>query len=232
MLGDLVDDSEQELVLRKPYLAQAEASLAASQAAMAKAKLDVARCSVRAPFNAVIQDKFVDLGSQVGPSGALLSVIGTDEFWVDVKVSEENLKWFDIPVDGQDGGSSVTIRNGSVWGDEDFRQGQVLRLMGQLETQGRQAQLLVSVKDPLCLKSEGDSRPKLLVGSFVSVEIAGKPLKDVFAIRRDHLHDGNFVWVMNDQSRLEIRPVTIVFRGPEVVYVTDGIADGEKDRDE
>ena len=228
MLGDMVDESERELVLRKPYLTQAETSVAASRAALAKAKLDVERCRVQAPFNAVIQNKSVDLGTQVSSSSALLSIIGTDEFWVDVKVSEEMLQWFDIPVEGQEGGSPVTVRNELVWGKDAFRRGQVLRLMGQLETQGRQAQLLVSVKDPLCLTDAFASKPKLLIGSYVSVEIAGRPLKNVFAVRRDHLHDGDFVWIMNDQSRLEIRPVTIIFRGPEVVYVTEGVADGEK----
>lgn len=228
MLAEIVDKSEQELVLRQPHLAQAEASLAAARAALAKAKLDVGRCTVTAPFNAIIQEKFVDTGAQVGPSGPLLSIIGTDAFWVDVKVSEEKLKWLDIPVDGHGGGSVVTIRNASVWGEDAFRRGQVLRLKGQLETQGRRAQLLVSVDDPLCLTEASASKPKLLIDSFVSVEIEGTLLNDVFAIQRDYLHDGDFVWVMNAQSRLEIRPVTVVFRGPEVVYVSEGVSEGEK----
>ncbi|MHC4551788.1 MAG: efflux RND transporter periplasmic adaptor subunit [Planctomycetota bacterium] len=228
MLAEMIDESEQELVLRKPQLVQAEANLAAAEAALAKAKLDVKRCTVRAPFNAIIQEKFVDVGAQVSPAGPLLSIIGTDAFWVEVKVRVESLKWFSVPADGSGQGAAVTIFNPTVWGKDESRQGTVLRLLGQLEQKGRRAQLLVSVDDPLCLTDASASKPKLLIDSYVSVEIEGEPLENVFAVNRDYLHDGDFVWVMNDQSRLEIRPVTVVFRGPEVVYITEGVAEGEK----
>ncbi len=228
MLSEIVDDTEKDLVLRKPYLTQARANLASAQAALEKAKLDVRRCRITAPFNAIIQEKFVDVGARVSPTSPVLSIVGTDEFWLEVMVSEDQLKWITIPENNGTDGSEVNVYNSFVWGDGVSRQGTVIRLLGQLEEKGRRAQLLVSVKDPLCLDDASRGEPKLLIDSYVSVEIEGRLLDSVFAVNRDYLHDGDSVWVMNDQSRLEIRPVEIIFRDTDFVYVTDGIEDGQR----
>ncbi len=228
MLGQIVDDSEKDLVLRKPHLAQSQANLASSQAALEKAKLDVKRCTVTAPFNAVIRDKNVDLGARVSQSSSLLSLIGTDEFWIEVKAPVDQLKWLTIPQNNGTTGSAVKIYNPSVWGDDVCRQGNVIRLLGQLEEKGRRAQLLVSVKDPLCLDCEPGALPRLLIDSYVAVEIEGKALESVIAIKRDWLHDGQYVWVMDAQGKLDIRTVQTVFRNTDIIYISSGLEDGEQ----
>ncbi len=227
MLAEIIDETETELVLRKPHLKDAKAALTASVAALEKARLDVRRCVVTAPFNAIIQEKFVDVGARVSPTSPLLSIIGTDEFWIELKVSVDQLKWITVPDNNETKGSKVKIYNPSVWGPDVYRQGAVIRLLGQLEEKGRRAQLLVSVKDPLCLDARLDSQPRLLIDSYVSAEIEGKKLDSVIIVKRNYLHDGDNVWVMNDQNRLEIRPVKIIFRDPDVVYIIEGICQDE-----
>jgi multidrug resistance efflux pump len=82
MLDDIIQEQDQELILRRPHLEEAQAALDAAEAALATAQLNVERCTVKAPFNAVIQDKFVDVGAQVTASSPLLIIMGTDEYWV------------------------------------------------------------------------------------------------------------------------------------------------------
>ena len=89
------------------------------------------------------------------------------------------------------------------------------------------AQLLVSVKDPLSLHGDS-SLPKLLIGSYVRVDIEGIQLLDVFRIKREYLREGNSVWIMNDVNKLEIRPIEIVFRSNDVVYVENGLQEGQR----
>jgi hypothetical protein len=62
----------------------------------------------------------------------------------------------------------------------------------------------------------------------VRVTIRGNPVPSAAKIRRDLLREGDRVWIMNDSSRLEIRPVTIALKGPDVVYVTGGVREGER----
>jgi hypothetical protein len=101
----------------------------------------------------------------------------------------------------------------------------VVRALGDLEEEGRMARLLVSVDDPLGFEV---SAPPLLLGSFVRVEIDGTPLVDVAVLDAALLHDGKHVWVMNDSNELEIRAVTVAFRGRDQVFVSSGLSAGER----
>jgi RND family efflux transporter MFP subunit len=227
LLGEVIADEDRELVLREPQLASAEAALESAQAALNKAQLDLARCEISAPFNAVVQDKHVDLGATVTNTSQLVTLIGTDEAWIEVMVPAHKLRWLYIPQTNGDRGSSVTIRC-SAWRDDQSRTGRVIRLFGELETEGRMAQLLVSVDDPFCQKPENRNQPQLLVGSYVSAEIKGRTIDSVFPIKWSYLRDNSTVWIMNDKNELQIRDVQTVFRGPEYVYIRDGLAEGEK----
>jgi hypothetical protein len=96
-----------------------------------------------------------------------------------------------------------------------------------VEEQGRMAKLLAEIFDPLALQNSTKVQPELLLGSYVRVEIAGAELPHAAVIERDLVHDGNQVWVMDDQGTLDIRTVDIAFRGKEKVLVTAGISEGE-----
>ena len=228
LLGEVISAEDRELVLREPQLASAQASQESAQAALQKARFDLARCDIAAPFNAIIQEKHIDLGATVSVSSNLVTLIGTDEAWIEAKVWVDQLKWLTIPRGDGDSGSSVTIYNTLAWGADRFRTGRVLCLLGELETQGRLARLLVAVDDPFCLKPENRDLPQLLMGSYVSAEIQGRTLTSVFPVQCSHLRDDDTVWIMNDAAQLEIRPVRIAFRAPDQVYVTEGLTENEQ----
>ena len=229
LLGEVISEEDRELVLREPQQASAQAAEESAKAALKKAQLDLSRCDVNASFNAIIQDKHVDLGATVSVNTNLVTLIGTDEAWVEVKVWIDKLKWLTIPRQNGEPGSTVKISNTLAWGADRYRTGRVVCLLGGLETQGRLARLLVAVEDPFCLKPENRDRPQLLMGSYVSAEIQGKTLTSVFPVKWSHLRgENNKVWIMDDENKLEIRPVQVVFRDGDQVYVTDGLAEGEK----
>jgi multidrug efflux pump subunit AcrA (membrane-fusion protein) len=87
----------------------------------------------------------------------------------------------------------------------------------------------VAVDDPFCLKPDDRDLPQLLMGSYISAEIQGRTLNSGFPIQVSHLRKNDTaVWIMDDDGRLEVRPVQIAFRGPDSVYVTDGLAENEQ----
>lgn len=227
MLDDIIQDQDQELILRKPHLQEAQAALEAAEAALAKAQLDVERCTVKSPFNGIIQSKLVDVGAQVTSTSALLEIMGTDEYWIEALVPVDQLKWITIPKNNDQPGSPAKVFD-STWQQDTYRQGEVIRLLGQVEEQGRLAQLLVSVKDPLALKSNSPGEPAVLVDSYVRVEIEGTTLSNVFAISRDYLHDGQNIWIMDKEDRLRILPVEILFRDKDMVYLSNGLRSGNR----
>lgn len=227
LLGEVIADEDRELVLREPQLASAQAALESVQAALQKAQLDLIRCNISVPFNAIIQEKHVDLGTTVSLSSRLATLIATDEAWIELKVPISELTWLTIPQKNGDAGSSVRIYNTLAWGPGQFRTGRVVRLYGELEAEGKLAQLLVVVDDPFCVKPANRDKPRLLIGSFVNAQIEGRTLESVFAIERPLIHD-NTVWIMDAEGQLEIRPVQIIFSGPKEVFVSDGLTENEQ----
>jgi len=227
LLGKEVEDEDKELLLRKPQLAMAKAAVSAAQANLEQAILDLKRTEVSAPFNAMVKSRNVNLGSHVGIGTALASLVGTDEYWVQISISLDELRWIDVPKINRDGGSTVRVYCESAWGPNAFRIGTVERLMTNLEPQGRMAQLLLVVKDPLGSGSDSPHPLIMFLDSYVRVEIEGRNLQNVIQIPRTALHDGSCVWVMQPDNTLDIRNVDIVWGGNEHVYINDGLDEGD-----
>ena len=221
LIGEQVSEQDRELVLRQPQLEYAEVALTAARAALAQAELERQRCRIVAPFNAVIQEKFVEQGATASPDTRLMTLIGIDEYWVEGMIRVSDLEFIKVPSDSGGDGSLVRVFDRSQWGDHVHRSGQVIRLLPDLQTNGRMARILVSVMDPL--SSSTTSFPRLLIGSYVHLEITGKPLASVIPVARKHLRNGDTIWIMNQEDQLEIRPVEILYRDKFMVYVGTGL---------
>ncbi len=228
LLGETVSDQEKALMLRRPQLENLRATLEAAQAKLEQARIDLARTEIKAPFNAVVQSRAIDVGTRAGESTILATLVGTDAYWVEVSIPVSQLRWIRIPQTEGDQGSLVRVYDPAAWGDGVFRQGRVIRLEACLEEQGRMARLLVRVEDPLSLKPVSANRPHMLIGAYVRVEIEGQGVASAAAIEREHIHNGNSVWVMEPEGDLAIRSVEIAFRGTDQVLITGGIDSGER----
>jgi len=158
----------------------------------------------------------------------MATLVGTDAYWVEVSVPVDELKWIRFPRSAGEAGSPVRVRDEAAWGPDVYRVGRVIRLESALEEQGRMARVLVSVPDPLGLADPSGKTPPLLIGSYVRAEIEGTDLENVVALDRNHLRNGNEVWVMNGDGELEIRQVEIAYRGRQQVLVSDGLEAGER----
>jgi RND family efflux transporter MFP subunit len=215
-----------DLALRKPHLAKAEADLMASQAALDEARLELARTRVTAPFNAMVRSRLVAPGSQIGTQEALAELVGTDRFWVEVSVPVDRLDWLRIPRLTDKTGATATIH----YAQKHRRQGQVVRLRGDLATEGRMARVLVAVEDPLGLKAAEKRRPPLLISEFVRVEIEGRRLEGVYSLPRSAVHDGDTIWLASAENTLSIRGIRPVWRDADtvVVDVVSGLKPGER----
>ena len=249
LLGQVVQTEDRTLILRKPQLRIAqsacEAARAASRsaegasraalaikatadAALDQARLDLQRTTIRAPFNAMVQSRQVNLGSQVSVGAPLATLVGTDAYWVQVSLPVDQLKWIRVPEFNSREGSTVRIYCEPAWGPEALRTGRVARLMTALEPQGRMARLLVTVADPLGLKADSSQRRPLILDSYVRVQIDGQALDGVVRVPRAALRDGQRVWVMTADRTLNIRNVTIAWSGNDHVYASEGLADGDR----
>ncbi len=212
--------AQTDLALRKPQLQQARAAVASAEASLRKARLDLERTVVRAPFNALIIERHVNVGAYVGAQDSLATIVGTDAFWVEAVVPLDQLSRIDI---NHDGGCPAVVR--SQAGDGRW-QARVVRIAGKLNDTSRMATVIVAVSDPLGLQSDLPAAP-LMIDDYVFVEIAGRALTGVIELPRAALQDGDTVWVC-DNNTLDIRSVTLAWKSTDKVYIQSGLAPGEQ----
>lgn len=213
--------AETDLALRKPQLQQAQAAVASAEADLRKARLDLERTMVRAPFNALIIDRSVNVGTYVSAQETLATIVGTDEFWVEAVVPLDQLSLIDIH---HEGGCPAQIRSQSGGGGG--WQGRVVRIAGKLNETSRMATVIVAVADPLA-SLNNSAATRLMIDDYVFVEITGRPLANVIQLPRSAFQDGNTVWVFDNNS-LDIRPVSLAWKNADTVFIQSGLSPGEQ----
>jgi len=218
-----INEAESDLALRKPHLERVQAEIKAARAELEQAKLNLARTTLTAPFNVQVINKYVDLGSQVTSQEKIADLAGTDLYWVKISLPVERLRWVRVPNGQTATGSKVKI----IYRQDKVREGRVARLLPDLSKEGRMARLLIEVKDPLGLQKKGGSKPVLLIGEYVRVEMEGEELRDVFVIPRSALRGDSDVWIIDADSKLEIRKVKTLWRDENSVVFKDGFNPGE-----
>jgi len=228
LLNEQVSAEERALILRKPQLAKLQATRASAAARLAQARLNLKRTEISTPFNAVIGSRNVNVGARVTQTTVLAHLVGSDVFWLKLTLPVEQLQWIDIPATRKEKGSEVRIFSQGSTNTESYRKGHVIRLAASLEEQGRMAQLFVEIDDPLSQKKENMNKPKLLLGSYVRAEVEGIGIATGISIDRAHVHDGENIWLMDDDGFLDIRQVEVVFRNRDQVIIRNGLAVGDR----
>ena len=208
-----------DLAMRKPQLIQAKASVDSARADLEKAQLNLSRTKVILPFNALVLEEHVNLGSLVTVQGSLATLVDVDTYRVEAQVPPDRLAAFSM---GQVSGSDAIIH--SQYSNQTW-QGKVIRTTGKMTSKSRMAGVIILVPDPMGLKSHGNS-PQLLIDDHVDIRIMGDTLENVFLLPRSILRDGNTVWVYHS-GVLEIKEVSLAWKEDKVVYVKSGISPGD-----
>jgi RND family efflux transporter MFP subunit len=217
-----------ELVLRKPQLATAQARVAQAETALAQAKLNLERSIVRTPFAGVLTETYVEQGSSVGPNGRLAELVGTETFWVEALWRQDELHWLrravaQASLADDPNALHFQVSHPSVWGEGVTRPARFVRVLPQLETEGRLVPVLLAVDQPL---ATADGQPALLLDSFVRVTVSLGGLEPAVVLPRALLRPNDTVWVA-EAGVLRIRPVEVLWRDREQAIITAGIDVGD-----
>jgi RND family efflux transporter MFP subunit len=224
---DLPDKGEPgPLVTREIQLRQEQANLAAARAGLQQAELNLQRTEIRAPFNGRIRQESVDLGQYLRAGTAIGQLAGTDRAEILTPLPVDDLPWLKIPRTGSDlPGAAARVR---LPGRADFSwQGQLVRSLGEIDPDSRMATLVVSVNDPYQFQT-ADSDHSLVNGRFVELNLQGPLLPEVIEIPRSALRENDSIWIMAEDNRLQILPVEVLRREPELVVGKAELADGAK----
>ncbi len=229
LLGEEVRSysSNQRLVLREPHSKRLQARLEAAENRLRQAELDLNRTELRAPFNSLVIDEFVDVGKIVSRQSVLAVLAGTDHYRVKASISADKISRISFP-DSNSGSSSETRIVFDHEGDRAIiYKGRVLSLLGDLDPKGRMARVLIEIEDPLNLDID-NSGHRILLNSYVMVEISAGTLHGVYSIPREVVREGAVLWTVDENSTLKIKKIDILWRKKEEVLVRGDLTPGLK----
>lgn len=216
-----------QLALRRPHLKEKTIALEAAKSRFRKARLDLQRTVIQTPFNALVIAENVELGQRIDVGKSVATLIGTDEFRVQVSMPIHQLDWVTFPTVQGSPGSKVRVIRETGNGSLILRQGVVMKLLGDVTQNGRMAQVLVTIPDPLERAKPPHLRQPLLLGEYVKVEIEGPVLHDVISVPREAIREGMHVWVSTPENTLDIRKVQPALLRKDSVLINEGLKDGE-----
>lgn len=208
--GKKVKDSY--LALKKPALEQASANLEQAKANFSQAQLNVERTKVKAPFDLIIKDTSISNGSYVSTGSKLASIVNSSVYWVKASLPIQNLSYIDFT-----GHVFATISSVNQSGS---RKVAFFKLLNYLDEQSRLMGAIFTVNDPLLLASgtKNNNQFKVFLGDYVSIEIKGKEIKDIFKIPLYTLKSNNTVWLIKN-NRLVITPVKLIYQDNDYAYI-------------
>ena len=210
------------LVLREPQMEEAQARLQAARASLEKARLDLSRCMIKAPFDGIVEAKHADLGQYLNMGAKVADLYGTDSAEIVVPLENKDLAWISVPhLTPNSESGSPTLVSAAFAGKEHTWQGRVVRAEALVDPATRLVPVVVEVKKPYA------KLPPLASGLFVTVAIKGKTLNNVYLIPRTAVKQGNIAWVTGKDGVLRFKKLTIArFQGNQAV-VSQGLENGD-----
>lgn len=208
------------------------ARLADAQASFRQAELDLDRANIRAPFDAVIQSRDVELGQYVNRAQTVAVLLGADEVEVRVPLAIRQLGFLDVPLGMRgeltgDRAPDVTLK-GFYGGDEYSWSGKLVRTEAVIDPNSNTVQTIIRVKQPVAGTSSNKSAEiPLPIGLYVKASIEGRLVDDLIALPRSVIRNNNQVLVVDAENKMHYRDVEIYRLEEERVLISGGILPGE-----
>ena len=213
-----------ELTLRKPQLQQALAELESGEAELEEAEEDLRRTVIRAPYDGMVREKIADIGQYVNVGAQLVRVFAVDLAEVRLPITQKDLRFLDL---GElEAGGTLAVTLAATIGDRLFEwQAEVVRSEGVFDPGSGVLYVVAQIDDPYDLAGSG--REPLRMGTFVVAAIAGLVGGELFAVPRHALSRGTTLWVVDRDSTIHPRTVSVVRSDENMAYLDQGITEGE-----
>lgn len=206
-----------DLAARKPQLQSAEARVRATEDALERARRDLERTRIRAPFAGRLRATHTEVGSFLTPGARVADYDSTGRYEIRLPVSLDDYAFLDA------GSDAPVALSATIGGREHRWQGRLVRTEGEVERSSRSVHLVAEIAE--------DHEPRnafLKPGLFLRAEVAGRPLKGVFEIPRRALIDASRLLVVDADEHLSVRTVRVLRGGRDSVLIDDGLKPSER----
>ena len=224
---DLGNTNANNLFLRKPQLAAAEANLDASQGDVTMAELNLERTKISVPFTGRVKQTYANLGQYVTTNTRVATVYDSTALQVRLALTERQAALVDLPLlpqaDTKNPLANVIIR-GSVAGNQQEWRGELARTESFVDANSRLYYIVVEVANPYGNSSESElSAAPLLPGLFVEAVIEGKALDHVVMLPREALYQRDKILSLDADNKVTEQLVSVLQKNETHVWLTTAL---------
>ena len=223
--AELGQGEASDLTLRKPQREGALAALKSAEASLQKAKLDLERTVIKAPFEGILTAKSVDLGQFLNRGAKIGTYYSTETLEVRLPLTNRDIAQFDLAGLQTATKQYDVILKGRFANKESIWNARVVRTEGIIDVNSRILYVVAELKGNE-LYSKKDGTP-ITIGQFVSAEIEGRSFQNVIKLPRESLRQGNQVLVVDKDSKLRTRMVEVLETNDEYIVISSGVEEGD-----
>ena len=155
------------LALRKPQLAQARATYAASEAKLEGAQRNLKRTVFIAPFDGRVRIRNVDLGTIVFPGTILGNIYSTNSFEVRLPITDQDVLFTGLEFNGKQMPKSNQLDVQFFLGDNTFK-GKIIRAEAEVDPITRMLSIVAEIKNNM-----GELRSVIKENLVLSSDVKG-----------------------------------------------------------
>ncbi|MBK6286310.1 MAG: efflux RND transporter periplasmic adaptor subunit [Gammaproteobacteria bacterium] len=222
---DLTSRSQAENALRAMRVTASAREEA--KVAVERARLDLQRCEIRAPFSGRVRSKRIDIGQMASRGNSVATLYAADYVEIRLPIADRQLAFLDpqLMLSGTvSSAQAAPVRLRAHFGGRELTwDGRIVRTEGEIDARSRMVHVVARVENP-----DGDGQLPLPVGLFVDAEIRGPLASGVIELPRTAMRDGNRVLVIDAGQRLRFRQVEVLRIEHDLVLIRSGLARGER----
>lgn len=206
------------LGLRQPQLASALASVQSAEAELERARRDLARTEIRAPYDGMVRSRNANLGQFISRGSQLGMIYGTELAEVRLPLTDTDFGFLPQATARQLS-IPVTLK-AVVAGKPQQWNATIVRTEGVLDERSRVIYAVAELADPY--QRESLENIPLQFGRFVQAEITGVAAAQMVRIARHLLRPGNQLLVVDEQNNLQFRQVNVERADAHFAYISAG----------
>jgi len=224
-----------DYTLRLPHQEAAKQTLASAQAALAKAKLDLERTKIRAPYDAIVQERSANPGSIVRIGESLGRLIAREKAEVRLPLTPKEVAQLKLPLAFRHPKTSQTSQTnsspvndaldvtltspaypGTQW------KAKITRTEISIDPKNQVVYVVAEIDHPF----DTPNTAPLPIGTFVKAQMQGTPLANTLSLPESSIIDDSYLWIIDQDSKLRRQSIQRLFssKGTVLARLPDGTA--------
>ncbi|MEP0357074.1 efflux RND transporter periplasmic adaptor subunit [Paraglaciecola sp.] len=216
-----------DLVLRKPQLAAAEATLLSAEAGLTIAELALERATITAPYGGRILEQLVDFGQVLSATTQVAEIYSTDTVEIRLPINNSDIDLVNFPEEfrsSDNQAAPIEARFTSSLSENQTWLGKVTRTEAAIDSNSQQLYIVAQIEDPYNQALHPGASIK--IGQYVNAEVQGKTIEDALVISNSAIYQGTYVYIVED-NLLKRKDITIRWQNDEQAIIDSGLTPGD-----